>query len=156
MSAGQQTLDSTTDHSLLHTDSNTPQPIVLYEMSQLLNTQLDKETLATCVAMIESGVNPEALAVRRLPSLAPAILLYLAYTHGPQTDELHAGGYRRAAPRSRRTKCPGDAERRCCRWPDVAAIAPADAHRALKGTPWGFSVALLPFFRFACPVLYLP
>ena len=32
-------------------------------MSQLLNTQLDKETLATCVSMIESGVNPEALAV---------------------------------------------------------------------------------------------
>lgn len=37
--------------------------IVLYELSQLLNTQLDKETLATCVGMIESGVNPEALAV---------------------------------------------------------------------------------------------
>ncbi|KAF9462888.1 mitotic-spindle organizing gamma-tubulin ring associated-domain-containing protein [Collybia nuda] len=35
---------------------------ILYEMSQLLNTQLDKETLATCVGMIESGVNPEALA----------------------------------------------------------------------------------------------
>ncbi|KXN86610.1 hypothetical protein AN958_09914 [Leucoagaricus sp. SymC.cos] len=36
---------------------------ILYEISQLLNTQLDKETLATCVGMIESGVNPEALAV---------------------------------------------------------------------------------------------
>ncbi|KAJ4473857.1 mitotic-spindle organizing gamma-tubulin ring associated-domain-containing protein [Lentinula aciculospora] len=36
---------------------------ILYEMSQLLNTQLDKETLTTCVRMIESGVNPEALAV---------------------------------------------------------------------------------------------
>ncbi|EIM80466.1 uncharacterized protein STEHIDRAFT_68139 [Stereum hirsutum FP-91666 SS1] len=35
---------------------------ILYEISQLLNTQLDKETLATCVGMIESGVNPEALA----------------------------------------------------------------------------------------------
>ncbi|KAI0704273.1 mitotic-spindle organizing gamma-tubulin ring associated-domain-containing protein, partial [Cytidiella melzeri] len=35
---------------------------VLYDISQLLNTQLDKETLATCVSMIESGVNPEALA----------------------------------------------------------------------------------------------
>lgn len=30
-------------------------------MSQLLNTGLDKETLTTCVRMIESGVNPEAL-----------------------------------------------------------------------------------------------
>lgn len=36
-------------------------------MSQLLNTQLDKETLATCVGMIESGVNPEALAVSANP-----------------------------------------------------------------------------------------
>ena len=37
--------------------------IVLHDISQLLNTQLDKETLATCVNMIEAGVNPEALAV---------------------------------------------------------------------------------------------
>lgn len=37
--------------------------LVLYDISQLLNTQLDKETLALCVTMIESGVNPEALAV---------------------------------------------------------------------------------------------
>jgi hypothetical protein len=36
---------------------------VLHDMSQLLNTDLDKETLATCIGMIESGVNPEALAV---------------------------------------------------------------------------------------------
>ncbi|KAF9266860.1 hypothetical protein L218DRAFT_896029 [Marasmius fiardii PR-910] len=35
---------------------------ILYEMSRLLNTQLDKETLTTCVRLIESGVNPEALA----------------------------------------------------------------------------------------------
>ncbi|EJF64276.1 mitotic-spindle organizing gamma-tubulin ring associated-domain-containing protein [Dichomitus squalens] len=34
----------------------------LFDMSQLLNTGLDKETLATCVSLIESGVNPEALA----------------------------------------------------------------------------------------------
>ncbi|GBE86554.1 mitotic-spindle organizing gamma-tubulin ring associated-domain-containing protein [Sparassis latifolia] len=44
ISAAQQTLDT------------------LHDISQLLNTQLDKETLATCVGMIESGVNPEALA----------------------------------------------------------------------------------------------
>lgn len=36
----------------------------LFDISQLLNTGLDKETLATCVSLIESGVNPEALAVR--------------------------------------------------------------------------------------------
>ncbi|KAF8219125.1 hypothetical protein L208DRAFT_1373658 [Tricholoma matsutake] len=35
---------------------------ILFEMSQLLNTQLDKETLATCISMIESGANPEAVA----------------------------------------------------------------------------------------------
>lgn len=34
----------------------------LYDLSQLLNTQLDRETLATCVNLIEHGVNPEALA----------------------------------------------------------------------------------------------
>lgn len=35
---------------------------ILFDMSQLLNTQLDKESLATCIGMIESGANPEALA----------------------------------------------------------------------------------------------
>lgn len=44
---------------------NTPISPVLFDISQLLNTQLDKETLATCVSLIESGVNPEALAVSR-------------------------------------------------------------------------------------------
>lgn len=32
-------------------------------MSQLMNTQLDRETLAMSVGLIESGANPEALAV---------------------------------------------------------------------------------------------
>ncbi|PPQ69474.1 hypothetical protein CVT24_001490, partial [Panaeolus cyanescens] len=36
--------------------------LVLHEISQLLNTQLDKSTLAKCIGMIENGVNPEALA----------------------------------------------------------------------------------------------
>jgi len=40
---------------------------VLYEISQLLNTQLDKATLATCVGMVENGVNPDALAVCPYP-----------------------------------------------------------------------------------------
>jgi mitotic-spindle organizing protein 1 len=34
----------------------------LYEISQILNTGLDKESLALCVSLLESGVNPEALA----------------------------------------------------------------------------------------------
>eukprot|EP00045_Choanoeca_perplexa_P023164 m.12518 g.12518 ORF g.12518 m.12518 type:complete len:75 (+) comp9966_c0_seq1:25-249(+) len=34
----------------------------LFELSQLLNTQLDKETLSICVSLLEAGINPEALA----------------------------------------------------------------------------------------------
>ena len=60
-SSAQQTLDSKQTYPLKR-----PSPysvLALYDISQLLNTQLDRETLATCVSMIESGVNPEALAV---------------------------------------------------------------------------------------------
>ncbi|KAI8617527.1 mitotic-spindle organizing gamma-tubulin ring associated-domain-containing protein [Chytriomyces sp. MP71] len=35
---------------------------VLHQMSVLLGTGLDKETLALCVSLCEQGVNPEALA----------------------------------------------------------------------------------------------
>ncbi|KAK3826094.1 MAG: mitotic-spindle organizing gamma-tubulin ring associated-domain-containing protein [Benniella sp.] len=35
---------------------------ILTEMSSLLNTGLDRETLSICVSLCESGVNPEALA----------------------------------------------------------------------------------------------
>nr|KAJ3422349.1 GTPase-activating protein [Polyrhizophydium stewartii] len=35
---------------------------ILYEISVLLNTGLDKEALAHCVSLCEAGVNPEALA----------------------------------------------------------------------------------------------
>ena len=35
---------------------------ILYEISVLLNTGLDKESLAHCMSLCESGVNPEALA----------------------------------------------------------------------------------------------
>ena len=35
----------------------------LLEISKLLNTGLDAETLAVCVRLCESGVNPEALAM---------------------------------------------------------------------------------------------
>ena len=36
---------------------------VLMEMSNLLNTGLDSESLSICVKLIEAGVNPEALAL---------------------------------------------------------------------------------------------
>ncbi|XP_067140188.1 mitotic-spindle organizing protein 1 [Centruroides vittatus] len=35
----------------------------LQEISKLLNTGLDAETLAICVRLCENGVNPEALAL---------------------------------------------------------------------------------------------
>ena len=35
----------------------------LFEISRLLNTGLDMETLAICVRLCENGANPEALAI---------------------------------------------------------------------------------------------
>jgi hypothetical protein len=34
----------------------------LYEISGILNTGLDRESLKLCVELLETGVNPEALA----------------------------------------------------------------------------------------------
>lgn len=62
-SAAQQTLDSEYMFKECHQPTQLSVLLVLYDLSQLLNTHLDREQLATCVAMIENGVNPEALAV---------------------------------------------------------------------------------------------
>ena len=35
---------------------------LLHEISLILNSGLDKETLAVCISLLETGVNPEALA----------------------------------------------------------------------------------------------
>ncbi|CAB4383168.1 hypothetical protein RhiirA5_361581 [Rhizophagus irregularis] len=35
---------------------------ILHEMSTLLNTGLDRDTLSLCLNLCENGVNPEALA----------------------------------------------------------------------------------------------
>ena len=40
-----------------------PSGLALYDLSQLLQTGLDKQTLSICVGMIESGANPDTLAV---------------------------------------------------------------------------------------------
>ena len=37
--------------------------VVVYEMSKLLSCEIDKETLSVCISLLESGVNPEALAM---------------------------------------------------------------------------------------------
>ncbi|KAI8384400.1 mitotic-spindle organizing gamma-tubulin ring associated-domain-containing protein [Radiomyces spectabilis] len=35
---------------------------IIYEMATILDTGLDRDTLALCVSLCEKGVNPEALA----------------------------------------------------------------------------------------------
>ncbi|TQW03494.1 mitotic-spindle organizing gamma-tubulin ring associated domain-containing protein [Cordyceps javanica] len=39
---------------------------ILHEISTILNCHLDRKTLSICIALIERGVNPEALAVRQV------------------------------------------------------------------------------------------
>ncbi|EPQ19857.1 Mitotic-spindle organizing protein 1 [Myotis brandtii] len=39
-----------------------PTPAVLLEISRILNTGLDMETLSICVRLCEQGINPEALS----------------------------------------------------------------------------------------------
>ena len=48
----------------------------VYEISRLLNTGLDRETLSILVSLCENGVNPEALAavVRELRREAKAVV----------------------------------------------------------------------------------
>jgi mitotic-spindle organizing protein 1 len=36
--------------------------LVLYELSQILNCGINRDTLSVLISMIENGVNPEALA----------------------------------------------------------------------------------------------
>jgi hypothetical protein len=44
-----------------------PKSAALDAIAGLLNTGLDRQSLASCVALIEGGVQPEALAVRLPP-----------------------------------------------------------------------------------------
>ncbi|KAJ3091864.1 hypothetical protein HK102_013039 [Quaeritorhiza haematococci] len=48
---------------------------ILHELSVLLNTGLDRETLSICVSLCENGVNPEALAqvIKELKREAKAV-----------------------------------------------------------------------------------
>lgn len=36
---------------------------VAFEINKILDCGLDKDTLSICIALLESGINPEALAV---------------------------------------------------------------------------------------------
>lgn len=49
--------------------------VILEEISKLLNTGLDRDTLSLCVRLCENGANPEALAtvIRELKRESAAI-----------------------------------------------------------------------------------
>ncbi|RHY01960.1 hypothetical protein DYB36_001113, partial [Aphanomyces astaci] len=56
-----------------------------YELSRLLNTGLDRESLSILISLVEKGVNPEALAaavkeIRRSSNGAPSVSLHDIYT----------------------------------------------------------------------------
>lgn len=53
---------------------------VLQDLSQLLNTGLDKNQLKACVELIENGINAEAVAVSRTVVASRAVTL-LIVTH---------------------------------------------------------------------------
>ena len=55
-------------------------PSVLHEISKLLNTNLDAETLTTCVRLLEMGVNPEALVSVVQELRREALSLQVTYT----------------------------------------------------------------------------
>ncbi|EMF17152.1 uncharacterized protein SEPMUDRAFT_32996 [Sphaerulina musiva SO2202] len=48
---------------------------ILFEISTILNTNLDRQCLSYCISLIENGVNPEALAVRQLSRPLSTLLL---------------------------------------------------------------------------------
>ena len=52
--------DTLNSKSFDHHQSN---PLdICYELNKILDCGLDKETLSICIALLETGVNPEALA----------------------------------------------------------------------------------------------
>ena len=60
----------------------------LQELSRLLNTGLDDESLALCVRLCEQGAHPEALAtiIRELRRESQAIKVAVASTSGTSTS----------------------------------------------------------------------
>ena len=55
-------LNSSDSNDTENQNQNSSQLEVAFEISRLLNTGLDKETLSLCMGLLEQGVNPEALA----------------------------------------------------------------------------------------------
>lgn len=63
----------------------------LQELSRLLNTGLDSESLALCVRLCEQGAHPEALAtvIRELRRESQAIKAAAASTSGSSSTNCH-------------------------------------------------------------------
>lgn len=61
----------------------------LQELSQLLNTGLDRESLALCVRLCEQGAHPEALAtiIRELRRESQAIKAAASTTSGASSNK---------------------------------------------------------------------
>lgn len=47
----------------------------LFQISQLLNCDIDRSSLALCISLCEQGVNPEALSVLSLLSYSLILIL---------------------------------------------------------------------------------
>lgn len=56
---------------------------VLFEISRILNTGLDMETLSICVRLCEQGINPEALSsvIKELRKATEALKVMLLLTN---------------------------------------------------------------------------
>ncbi|CAG8466312.1 15891_t:CDS:2 [Dentiscutata erythropus] len=54
---------------------------ILHEISTILNTGLDRDTLSLCLNLCENGVNPEALAavIKELRRESAAIKVYIMH-----------------------------------------------------------------------------
>ncbi|KAI9011078.1 mitotic-spindle organizing gamma-tubulin ring associated-domain-containing protein [Gaertneriomyces semiglobifer] len=63
---------------------------ILHEISLILNTGLDRESLALCVSLCENGANPEALAavIKELKRESRAIHELLAQEAASGTENL--------------------------------------------------------------------
>ncbi|KAF1330907.1 Mitotic-spindle organizing protein associated with a ring of gamma-tubulin 1, partial [Globisporangium splendens] len=66
----------------------------VYELSRLLNTGLDRETLPIVMALIQKGVNPEALAAVIKDLRKDAAAASAASSHGSSNASTTAGAER--------------------------------------------------------------
>lgn len=88
---------------LLLFNSNTLIFVVLQDLSQLLNTGLDKNQLKACVELIENGINAEAVAV----SLAKPTEIAACLTLSSDGDTENCAKSARRSPQRRSSQGKG-------------------------------------------------